>query len=209
MAGGRELVPRKIIFEGVDGCGKDSAAGELAKLLKEIGVNLVLSPEPDRSTPTGRLINDCLTQRIALDPIALQLLFMANRAEILAREKGEMEAGRWVIKPRSFLSTAAHVQGLEIDGVLAAHRAMLPGVEKFDVFYWLKIPVEVALNRLANSGKRQELFEKEEKMVKTTDRYGHLAELYGSRCVILDSEKNTPEQLAQIIFRDIKTRGWL
>lgn len=105
-----ERVPgRLIVFEGVEGAGKSTQLGRLSAHLSRAGVPWRRFREPG-GTPLGDAIRQLL-----LDPSgqvsarAEALLFMASRAELVAREvRPALAAGAMVLLDRFFLSTYAY-----------------------------------------------------------------------------------------------------
>jgi dTMP kinase len=100
---------RLIVFEGVEGAGKTTQLERLAAHLTRAGAEHRSYREPG-GTPLGNEI-----RRILLDPAATitpraeALLFMASRAELLAREvRPAIKAGHVVLLDRFFLSTYAY-----------------------------------------------------------------------------------------------------
>ena len=73
-----------ICFEGIDHCGKSTQARLVAaKLAEESGESKVhIVTFPDRSSPTGTLINGYLTDKTkTLEDHVVHLLYAANRWE--------------------------------------------------------------------------------------------------------------------------------
>ena len=70
-----------IAFEGIDQAGKLTQARTLAQRLSEAGTACELLHYPDYATPIGRIIEQALTQGLALDARARTMLFAANRWE--------------------------------------------------------------------------------------------------------------------------------
>jgi dTMP kinase len=70
-----------IAFEGIDQAGKLTQARTLAQRLMDAGTACRLLHYPDYATPIGRIIEQALTQGLALDARARTMLFAANRWE--------------------------------------------------------------------------------------------------------------------------------
>jgi dTMP kinase len=74
-----------ITVEGIDGAGKSTQLGLLATLLSERGYRTVVTCEPG-ATPLGREVRRLMLETdIDLTPVAELLLFLADRAEHVAR----------------------------------------------------------------------------------------------------------------------------
>jgi len=100
---------RLIVFEGVEGAGKTTQLERLAAVLSRAGVTCRAFREPG-GTPLGDAI-----RRLLLDPSSTMtprteaMLFLASRAELVAREvRPSLEAGHVVLLDRFFLSTYAY-----------------------------------------------------------------------------------------------------
>jgi dTMP kinase len=98
-----------IVFEGAEGAGKTTQIRLLAERLGARGVSAIAVREPG-GTPVGDAIREILLdpeQQISAATEAL--LFMASRAELIAREIGPaLQQGDVVLLDRFFLSTYAY-----------------------------------------------------------------------------------------------------
>jgi dTMP kinase len=100
---------RLIVFDGVEGAGKSTQLDRLAAHLERAGVRHRCFREPG-GTPLGDEI-----RRVLLDPASRisarseALLFMASRAELVARElRPGLASGTVILLDRFFLSTYAY-----------------------------------------------------------------------------------------------------
>ncbi len=94
-----------IVFEGIDGCGKDTQI----KLLKEkLGAIVFKYP-----TQTNKVLNDYLAKKISPDPKALFLTFLSDIAEDQKNVRNALASNKTVILDRYVFSTIAY----EIDGI--------------------------------------------------------------------------------------------
>ncbi|AUO14961.1 WSSV104 [White spot syndrome virus] len=93
-----------VVLEGGDRCGKSTQA----KLLLTNKNSPLYGGEymcfPDRSSHTGKLINDYLTKKIELDDHAAHLLFSANRWEVCSKIKQLLDDGIHVVMDRYYYS---------------------------------------------------------------------------------------------------------
>ena len=98
-----------MTVEGIDGAGKSTQVGRLAALLSARGYRIVTTREPG-ATPLGCEIRRILLDsELALTPEAELLLFLADRAEHVARViKPGLAAGAIVICDRFSDSTIAY-----------------------------------------------------------------------------------------------------
>ncbi len=123
---------RLIALEGPEGVGKSTQLALLVARLERAGVPVLALREPG-GTPLGDAIRELL-----LDPgremtsAAEALLFMASRAELVAREaRPALERGTVVLLDRFFLSTYAYQvagRGLDEESVRAANQLAVGGL---------------------------------------------------------------------------------
>jgi dTMP kinase len=100
---------RLVVLEGPDGAGKSTQLRLLAEWLGARGSDVVAVREPG-GTPVGdeirRILLDAPTD---LEPAAEALLFMASRAQLVAREiRPALAGGSVVLVDRFFLATYAY-----------------------------------------------------------------------------------------------------
>lgn len=127
---------RLIVFEGGEGAGKSTQLHALAHWLGERGIAHRTLREPG-GTVLGTAVRGLLLDRESdVEPRAEALLFMASRAQLVAREvRPALQAGEVVLLDRFFLSTYAyqvHGHGLPEEDVRAANRfatgGLVPGL---------------------------------------------------------------------------------
>jgi dTMP kinase len=121
-----------LVFEGAEGAGKTTQIRLLAEHMTTAGVACVAVREPG-GTPVGDAIREILLdpERQITAPTEA-LLFMASRAELIAREiRPSLEEGKAVLLDRFFLSTYAYQivgRGLPEEEVRAANRLATAGL---------------------------------------------------------------------------------
>ncbi|HEX2693230.1 MAG TPA: dTMP kinase [Gemmatimonadaceae bacterium] len=149
-----------IVFEGAEGAGKTTQIRLLAERLGAKGVAAVAVREPG-GTPVGDAIREILLdpeQQITTATEAL--LFMASRAELIAREiRPALDAGDVVLLDRFFLSTYAYQivgRGLPEDEVRAANRLATNSLVP-DLTLLLDVPASKGLERADARGKRDRI----------------------------------------------------
>ena len=98
-----------VLLEGVDRCGKTTQCKSLVERLISMGIAATLMRFPDRTTSTGIIINDYLTQSTAnaLDDHAIHLLFSANRWESASTIVQHLRNGTTVVCDRYVYSGVA------------------------------------------------------------------------------------------------------
>ena len=151
---------RLIVFEGAEGAGKTTQIKLLAERLSSVGVPCLAVREPG-GTPVGDDIRQILLhpeQEITAATEAL--LFMASRAELVAREiLPSIVEGLVVLLDRFFLSTYAYQivgRRLPDDEIRAANRLATAGLIP-DLTLLLDVPVGEGLGRADARGARDRM----------------------------------------------------
>jgi dTMP kinase len=151
---------RLIVFEGAEGAGKTTQIRILAERLATAGVPSIAVREPG-GTPVGDEIREILLhpeQDITAPTEAL--LFMASRAELIAREiLPSLSGGKVVLVDRFFLSTYAYQivgRGLSEAEVRAANRLATAGLVP-DLTLLLDVPAAHGLERADARGERDRM----------------------------------------------------
>jgi dTMP kinase len=155
---------RLIVFEGGEGSGKSTQLRLLADALAAAGVRHRSLREPG-GTPLGSEVRRLLLEREwELDARAEALLFMASRAQLVAREiRPALDAGEVVLLDRFFLSTYAYQIGgrsLPEEDVRAANRLATGGLVP-DLTLLLTFPAAEGLVRAAERSSAHDRMERE------------------------------------------------
>lgn len=194
-----------ITFEGIDGAGKSTHIDSSAALLRQRGVEVVVTREPG-GTPLGEKLRALLLA----EPMNLEtetLLMFAARCEHVATVIAPALArGAWVISDRFTDATRAYQGGGrgvvrdKID-VLAnwVHEDTNP-----DVTFLFDLPREIAAQRLAGS-RSLDRFERErsEFHARVRDEYLRLAAASPARFRVIDaslSQNSIKVLIEQIII---------
>lgn len=98
-----------ILFEGMDRVGKTTQVNRLLKHLEAKGKTVHHMRFPDRTTETGKMINEYLTNsNLKMDDRQAHLLFSANRHELSAKIKETLSSGVTIVCDRYCFSGAAY-----------------------------------------------------------------------------------------------------
>ena len=144
-----------------------------------------MTAEPVRSSEIGSGIARYL-QTGEVDPLALQLLFCADRAQHLRDTiLPARAAGEWVVCDRYHLSTVAYTEPRQRAAIVALGAAVFP---QPDLTILLDIDATTALARIAARGEQREIFEQTEKLTATAAAYrAAVAELPADKRLVLNS----------------------
>ncbi len=151
---------RLVVLEGAEGAGKTTQIRLLAERLTTAGIPCIAVREPG-GTPVGDDIREILLhpeQEITAATEAL--LFMASRAELIAREiLPSFVEGRVVLMDRFFLSTYAYQifgRGLPEEEIRAANRLATGGLVP-DITLLIDVPLAEGLGRADARGARDRM----------------------------------------------------
>jgi dTMP kinase len=153
-----------IVFEGGEGSGKSTQLRLLSDALATAGVGHRCLREPGGTALGAEVRRLVLEREWEVEARAEALLFMASRAQMVARElRPALEGGEHVLLDRFFLSTYAYQiggRGLPEDEVRAANRfatdALVP-----DLTLLLTFPVAEGLARAAERSSAHDRMERE------------------------------------------------
>jgi dTMP kinase len=149
-----------IVFEGPEGAGKTTQIRLIAERLAVAGIPVIAVREPG-GTPVGDAIREIVLESDHhMNGAAEALLFMASRAELIAREVvPALATGDVVLLDRFFLSTYAYQivgRGLPEEEVRAANRLATGGLVP-DLTLLLDVPPGEGLGRADARGKRDRM----------------------------------------------------
>ena len=154
-----------IVFEGIDGAGKSTQAEILLSRLKARGYDVAYFREPSESK-WGREIKSRALRADSLSPEEELELFQKDRRENVERNlKPALEDRKVVILDRYYYSTIAYqgAKGIDKDMIKKANEEF---VVKPDLVFILDIDAKRGLERIEDRKKKDELFEREDYLVK-------------------------------------------
>lgn len=187
-----------ICLEGPDGSGQTTQAKILADWIRTRGRSVVLTKEPTE-TIIGGLIREVLRKTISRDPLGLQLLFSADRAQHLKDViEPALAKGKVVITDRYALSTFAYgALDIKRDGNFL--RIVNSKFRVPDATIFLNTPVEECLRRMKKERGHIELFEEKKKIKKVLKNYLRLIKSnIWPRIYIVDGSRSIEEVSFQI-----------
>jgi dTMP kinase len=141
---------RLLVFEGGEGSGKSTQLRRLSAFLAARGVAHICVREPGGTALGTEVRRVLLDPASDIEPRAEALLFMASRAQLVAREiKPALARGEQVLLDRFFLSTYAYQVGghhLDEGAVRAANSFATDGLVP-DLTILLRFPARAGLER--------------------------------------------------------------
>jgi len=155
---------RLIVFEGGEGSGKSTQIRRLSHALAEAGVAHQCLREPGGTALGGEVRRLVLEREWEVDARAEALLFLASRAQMVAKElRPALERGELVLLDRFFLSTYAYQIGgraLPEEEVRSANRLATAGLVP-DLTLLLSFPADQGLARAAERSAAHDRIERE------------------------------------------------
>jgi len=159
-----------IVFEGLDGAGTTTQMQLLAEACDRADTPCRATFEPT-DKPIGRLVRSVLQKQILTTPLALAMLYAADREDHLNNPVygiiHDLEAGKLVISDRYLYSSLSY-QGVECDFEKIASLNEFPSPQ---YVFFIDTPVDECLRRINSRGNEVELFEKKEFLHKVKENY--------------------------------------
>ncbi len=193
-----------IVIDGPDGAGTTTHTKMLCEQLQKEGLNVAITAEPTDG-PIGAWIRQLLRNGTSINPLALQLLFCADRSWHVSTviEPAYFE-GKIVISDRYTYSTMVYAKAQGID--TRELQALNDKFMKPDCVIFTLPPLEVALKRMEKRTER-DIFEEEQLQRKIHEEYTALAKIDPS-IQIVDSSKTkqeTGQEIYTIVQRVLKS----
>lgn len=214
---------RFIAFEGMDGCGKSTQAKKTHDFLVEHGEPVLLTKEPNKNFPSGKLIYRFLFGRDSIkfsdmSQIERQRYYFMNRIEHYAQVViPALKQGTNVISDRSLVSIALDVQKPgDLDWLLADEVSLFAMSEvefiRPDAALIFDLPPELAVARLGQKDERQrDFFEQPEKMQRTRNSYLEFANTFPDFCHVIEGSRSTDQVFVdarRVIAQTLRMTEW-
>ncbi len=189
-----------IVLEGLDGAGTTTQMKNVVEVFDQRNINCHATFEPT-SSPIGTLVRSILRKEVVTTPLALALLFSADREDHLHHPitglTHRLDKGEIVISDRYFFSSLAY-QSVDcgFDKVLSINDFPYP-----EFIFFLDTPIEDCLSRIDNRNMEKEIFEQQEFLTEVKNNYEkifeHLPE--GVKCIRIDGTKSKEVITQEII----------
>ena len=165
---------RFLALQGIDGSGKSTQLQLLLERLRARGVECRGTREPSDG-PVGAMIRQILTGRVTADNRVIAGLFAADRLDHLVNRRDgileQVRSGVTVVTDRYYFSSYAyHSVDVDMDWVIDSNR-LSAELLRPDATIFLDVPVRRALERIGQNRSHTELFEKEDRLTATREKY--------------------------------------
>ena len=165
-----------IVFEGIDGAGLTTQSKLLAKYLKSLGYDVLLTKEPTKNV-IGKFIRKILNKKISVENLTLQI------------------KKKIIICDRYFLSTIAY-------GALNVDIKYLKKINSIfpipDIIFILDLDPKISLKRIKNLRSKIEIFEELNLLKKVRKNFLKISKEF-KNCYVIDASRSIEE-----VFNDIK-----
>lgn len=183
-----------IAFEGLDGSGLSTQAVMLKNYLASRGKSVLLTKEPTDGL-VGGLIKASLRKEWKTNPMALQLLFAADRAHHLNNEiEPAIKKGKIVITDRYILSSI--VYGV-VDININFMKQLNSTFRRPDLTFIIDTQPKICQQRIKKSRFSVELFEDEQKLQMVRNNYLLQKNTFAGTFII-DGNKTMEEVFSEV-----------
>lgn len=179
---------KAIFLEGTDGSGKSTQFQLLKAFLEQRGETVLALREPG-GTPYYEALREFHLNAPHTHPaISDALLTAAGRAANIIATKQALAGDSWVITDRSYLSSYVYqsVQGVPLEAIKSINTYALDGFT-YDFKIVLDTPVEVAAQRVNDSGAKKDYWESQGADFFTKVRQTYLELAKTENCTVIDA----------------------
>jgi dTMP kinase len=185
-----------IVFEGIDGCGKSTQVAKLYDFLNKKG-RLVIKTREHQRQGIGLFIEDVLNGKKKIDPLALEVCFIADRCDHSNQVIGpNLEAGKIILCDRYYWSTVAYSHSQYRSWMLEVNRKI--GI-KPDLVIFIDTKPKTAMERIGKGRSSKTIFEKEKKLEKIRKRYQWLIKNDPVKKIVIDGNRQVGEIFEEIL----------
>ncbi len=190
-----------IVIEGIDGSGKSTQAKLLYNYLKKVR-KCFLTKEPT-DTKIGLFIKSLIKNK-NLNSDAVELLFMADRAEHVKEIEEKLKQNNIVICDRYYFSTIAYgsALGLNKEWLENANKVFL----KPDLTIIIDINPALALKRINLRKHKKQYFEKAKFLNKVRKEYKSLSKKYNNIFIINANKTINVLEIHKLIREKIESK---
>lgn len=200
------MVSKLIIYEGIDGCGKDTQINLMNDKLKSLGYDtIVLSNVSD--SPIGKSIREVLSNKeYYISSMQMACLFLSELFLVDKQIKEYLNNGKTVIMSRWFYSTLAYA-GDKLNDYLAIKDISDRLICKPDYLIYLDIDPEIAMERITKrddtTDKKLELYENTSRLARIHKKYELVLDMVSFEMKYTNIIKVDASKTIEEVFTDI------
>jgi dTMP kinase len=200
-----------IAIEGIDGSGKTTQVDLLTEYFQKQGRTVIKTREPRKEEGLiGKLIQQILLGKTKVPSVAFQYLFSADREmhhkELIlpALTKGDVVISDrcfWSAIPYGILDKEEEVNRATVDRYMVA-QSILSMYHQFtipDYTFYLDLPLDLAMERLAQTDSQEEIYEDERKLGKVIYGYQWVLKEFPKELIVVDARKSVAEVTEKIL----------
>lgn len=200
------MVSKLIIYEGIDGCGKDTQINLMDDKLKSLGYDtIVLSNVSD--SPIGKSIREVLSNKeYYISSMQMACLFLSELFLVDKQIKEYLNNGKTVIMSRWFYSTLVYA-GDKLNDYLAIKDISDRLICKPDYLIYLDIDPEIAMERITKrddtTDKKLELYENTSRLARIHKKYELVLDMVSFEMKYTNIIKVDASKTVEEVFTDI------
>lgn len=200
------MVSKLIVYEGIDGCGKDTQINLMDDKLKSLGYDtIVLSNVSD--SPIGKSIREVLSNKeYYISSMQMACLFLSELFLVDKQIKEYLNNGKTVIMSRWFYSTLAYA-GDKLNDYLAIKDISDRLICKPDYLIYLDIDPEIAMERITKrddtTDKKLELYENTSRLARIHNKYELVLDMVSFEMKYTNIIKVDASKTIEEVFTDI------
>lgn len=200
------MVGKLIVYEGIDGCGKDTQINLMDDKLKSLGYDtIVLSNVSD--SPIGKSIREVLSNKeYYISSMQMACLFLSELFLVDKQIKEYLNNGKTVIMSRWFYSTLAYA-GDKLNDYLAIKDISDRLICKPDYLIYLDIDPEIAMERITKrddtTDKKLELYENTSRLARIHKKYELVLDMVSFEMKYTNIIKVDASKTIEEVFTDI------
>ena len=187
-----------ICFEGIDGAGKSSLIDNFTHYLMKREIYCAKMHFPNKNSYYGKIIYDKLNGKREIPNDIFQGLYVLdfyNGQDWINFYSDDAEWKNVLILDRYFYSTLAYSNYYGTTDII---KDTIDQLKRPDLIFYLRIPPEVAIDRLQKINKKDEHESNIELLKETLDGYDNISELYEFN--VLDGTASVEDNLKEVIF---------
>ena len=200
------MVSKLIVYEGIDGCGKDTQINLMNDKLKSLGYDtIVLSNVSD--SPIGKSIREVLSNKeYYISSMQMACLFLSELFLVDKQIKEHLNNGKTVIMSRWFYSTLAYA-GDKLNDYLTINDISDRLICKPDYLVYLDIDPETAMERITKrddtTDKKLELYENTSRLARIHKKYELVLDMVSFEMKYTTIIKVDASKTIEEVFTDI------